>query len=539
MGTCLGIYLGERTVKYAKLLQEEKSKRVNLVTCGTKHVVGDKLEAISEIIQQTGSADSSLCLNLTEYDRVQTEILKQLGRADTQSVINLEVSDYATVRKINEKTLEYRYMFMDSMTSNDNYTTDIAITDKTNITNYQNNSKFEKLTGLYPIEYLIATLLPDTNNHSLIVNVNEKTQLITVQGNKPQKIVEIDVGMKTILDSIAEQEGSYTKAFEVCRGVNLLADDEILSPELERIIEPSVQDLLNRIRNYISETNSKYDRIYLNGLINLFINVDMLFDQFFGIAAEKLRPYFVRAQDVSGNIAEVIESNEAVALAYEGIRNEHPDSNFMTAQNAKFSFKSLLGEKSSGKKDGLNRGSAKKVTAMPVVGKDKIEAALLFTNLTAGAVFAGYVGFSAVYENQMTKMENNLTQKIKALQQETADVKSDTQYIDTNTQKYTEFNSYISETVEKIREGKIGKYTTYNVANFMQKVAKYIPTNVQLESISSNDNKSVTIVAKSASYSELGYFISQLKLKGILENIKTGKVDTGETITVTIGGDLP
>ena len=73
----------------------------------------------------------------------------------------------------------------------------------------------------------------------------------------------------------------------------------------------------------------------------------------------------------------------------------------------------------------------------------------------------------------------------------------------------------------------------------MQKIAKYIPSNVQIESISSDNNKTVSIVAKSTSYAELGYFISQLKLQGILENIKTGQVQAGSTITVTIGGDLP
>jgi len=46
-------------------------------------------------------------------------------------------------------------------------------------------------------------------------------------------------------------------------------------------------------------------------------------------------------------------------------------------------------------------------------------------------------------------------------------------------------------------------------------------------------------VAKSSSYSELGYFISQLKLKGILENVTTGSVEHGSYITVSIGGELP
>ena len=69
-------------------------------------------------------------------------------------------------------------------------------------------------------------------------------------------------------------------------------------------------------------------------------------------------------------------------------------------------------------------------------------------------------------------MEKSLTEKINNLQKETAEVKADVSYVDENTNQYVKFNNYISETVEKIRAGTIGKYTTYNVANFMQKIAK-------------------------------------------------------------------
>ena len=181
----------------------------------------------------------------------------------------------------------------------------------------------------------------------------------------------------------------------------------------------------------------------------------------------------------------------------------------------------------------------KTAAVLPNINLEKIEKALLFSNLTAGAVLLGYVGFGAAYNAELTKMESSLTESIKKAEQETVTVKADKTYIDRNTEQYNTINNYINDTVQKIREGKIGKYTTYNVANFMQKIAKYIPTNVQIETISSNDNKTVSIVAKSTSYAELGYFISQLKLQGVLDNIRTSNVSNGTTISVTIGGELP
>jgi len=538
MEACLGIYLGDKIIKYAKLVRDDKSRRISLHSCGTKYVVGNKEVSIAEIISQTGSADDSLCLNLTDYSRMQTEVLRQLGKADTQSVIDLEVSDYATSRALNEKALEYRYIFMDSSVSVDNFTAEIAITDKSNINKLRENEKYQNLVGVYPQEYILPNMVQSNSNY-LLINIDEKTQVISMVGGKIKQIVDIEVSMKNILDSIAAQEGSYSKACDLCKNINVLSDDT-LSPDLERIIEPTIQDLLNRIKSKLDESKISYEKIYLNGLVNLFINIDVLFEQFFGITTEKIRPYFVNLDEVS-NISEVIEATDAISLAFEGLENFKPEANFVTAKSSKSSLGALGGmfakDKTFNKPKTI--GGKKTVSVLPNVNMEKIEKSLLFANLTAGAILLGYVGFSAAYEAELSKMEETLTENINRIQAETANISSDKSYIDQNTNRYKSFNSYISDTVQKIREGKIGKYTTYNVANFMQKIAKYIPTNVQIETISSNDNKTVSIVAKSTSYAELGYFISQLKLQGVLENIQTSNVSNGTVIKVTIGGDLP
>lgn len=544
MGACLGIYLGDKIIKYAKLIRDDKSKRISVQSCGTKYVVGSKEDSIAEIITQTGSASDVLCINLTDYSRMQTQVLKQLGKADVQSVINLEVGDYATSKALNEKTLDYRYILMDSTVSLDNYTAEIAITEKAKVSRQLTNSSYSNLVGLYPQEYILDNIIQSNSNY-LLVNVDEKTQIICVESGEIKQIIDIDVSMSKILGNIAAQEGSYAKACDVCKNINVLSDEGV-SPELEQIIEPTIQDILNRIKAKLDGMKVQYEKIYLNGLINLFINIDVLFEQFFGITTEKIRPYFINLEEVS-NIPEVIDSTDAISLALAGLDNYKPDVNFAISKNQKTNFGGLFAKDKS-TKDNKSAGNGKRtVSVLPNINSEKIEKALLFANLTAGAVLLGYVGFSSIYNAELTKMEKSITSKINALQAETSKVTLDTSYITQNANQYTTINKYITETVEKIRAGKIGKYTTYNVANFMQKIAKYIPTNVQIETISSNDNKTVSIVAKSKSYAELGYFISQLKLKGILENVQTGKVSNvlhGEGademfITVTIGGDLP
>lgn len=551
MGACLGISLGDKVVKYAKLEQDEKTKKISLNSYGTKYVVGEKNEVLNEIISETGSAANPLCLNLRNSVKLKADILKQLSKADIESVVNLEVSDYASSNDLNERNLEYRYVLSNSSSSGDMYRADILVAKKSDVTDFVEKNKLKNVTGIYPTEHLLGNLNRMTNSYMLL-NVDETTTIIFVSGGKVVKIEEIDVSMKNILDTLAEREGSYARACDICRSINVLSDENI-TPELENLIEPVIQDLLNRVKSKMEEVSLRFDKIYLNGLINLFINIDMLFDQFFGLTTEKLKPAFLDLDENKLNVAEVMEVNEAISLAYEGLTKQNKDINFIKENQNKSSFdfsklningvniKDKFKEISGKAKDSV-KAKEPKVAPQINVNKELIERSLLIANVAAASVFTGYAAFSGIFENETQQMLDKIKANITKIQAEQAIVENDISYIAQNTSSYTEVNEYVEDMLQRIEQGKIGKYTTYNVANFMQKIAKYIPSNVELESISSNNNKTVTIVAKSNSYAEIGYFIAELKHKGILTEVKTGKVDHSSTrgeVTVTIGGDLP
>lgn len=543
MGSCLGIYLGDKIIKYAKLLQDEKTKKITVEAYGTKYVIGDKSEEISDIIAVTGSTGIPLAINLPEVNNIQCEILKQVGKSDIENVIELEVSDYAATQEINEKSLTYKYILTNSIKSYDNYTASIAVANKVDIEKIEQNEKI-KVKAIYPVEYILSNIVEKATSNYLLVNIDEKTEIAMITNKELVNISSIDVSMKDILDEIATNEGSYAKACDLCRSINVFSDTNVdINPEIEKIIEPVIQDLLNRIKIKIEESKIKFDKIYLNGLINLFINIDLLFEQYFEIETEKLRPYFLNTEETTLNIAELIESNEATSLAHELLVPKNDDLNFLK-EESKFSFKILsknkgnksIGSKNKTKSNGLS--FLKKIN-LPHMDPEKISSALLFSNITAGTLLFLYGAFGSIYNAQMSNIINEVSTKTNEMDVDIGKATEDISYINTNKDKYRTFNNYVQEAIRKIEGGEIGKYSTYNVANFMQKIVKYIPQNVQLDSISSDDNKSVKIVAKSSSYAGLGYFISQLKLEGVLENVVTGNVSYGETITVTIGGDLP
>ena len=164
---------------------------------------------------------------------------------------------------------------------------------------------------------------------------------------------------------------------------------------------------------------------------------------------------------------------------------------------------------------------------------------LIFANLVAATLLVGYTIFGSVYYAQTTKVEKNIRSSIEEIEGQLGNIQQDVAYVNQNKSKYQEINEMVEDVLNKIQKNEIGALRTYNVANFMQKVMKFIPNNVQLISIESNDNKHVTITAKSSSYSALGYFVSQLKLEGIINDVKVNSVTHGSEIQVSIGGDLP
>ena len=549
MSSCLGIYIGEKVVKYAKLTREENSSRIKAITYGTKIHLGNKSDIISNIVTATGSEGVPVCIN-SEGERIhKTEVLRIISKNDLESLVDLEVVDFTGNEDKNERSYVYKYVLLDSLVSRDNYTANIVIQDRPGVDKYLSDEN-TSVVSMYSLPYVLDEIAPKEVSNYLIIDMNENTDLIFVSDGKLLDVINMDLGMKKIMDTFPEMLGSYQKAYDTCKTINVFSDESnVNNPELERVIEPVLQDALNRIQNKIRELNLKIDRIYLSGTITLFINSDMLFEQYFDTPTEKLRPYFIDAKDSNNNMSEVTEANEAFALAYEGLMVERPELDFLR-QNKKFGniFAKVGKIKSTGAKivNENNKGPKLKVNRNEKVfigniNLEKVKSILIFANVIMFTLLLVYSVFGGIYNAQMNKQIENVVEEKAKVTENTVKVNSDITYINSNKEKYSNYVSYVDETIRKINKGEIGKYSTYNVALFMLKISKYIPDGVLLKSIKSDSSKHVTIIASSNSYAQLGYFVSQLKLEGILEpsSVRTTAVAHDAVITVTIGGDLP
>ena len=86
---------------------------------------------------------------------------------------------------------------------------------------------------------------------------------------------------------------------------------------------------------------------------------------------------------------------------------------------------------------------------------------------------------------------------------------------------------------------KLRKERSYDVPNFMSQLMFVIPVDVKVSSISIGTNDNVVLEAESSKYAQLGYFVSRLKLAGILTDVKMDVVSMDSTIKIKVKGILP
>ena len=82
MSSCLGNYIGDKVVKYAKLATEENSSKIKAVAYGTRIHPGNKSDIINNIVAATGSDDVAVCVN-SENDLIhKVEVLRRINKSD-------------------------------------------------------------------------------------------------------------------------------------------------------------------------------------------------------------------------------------------------------------------------------------------------------------------------------------------------------------------------------------------------------------------------------------------------------------------------
>ncbi len=547
MPSCLGLYIENNMIKYAKISKDHDNFRID--SFGMKFF--DNInESIKQIVSETYSYKTPICVNISDEKYYYAQIFSLLNKKYIEKAVSTEFDLYCNETGKNRKALEYRNLLVPNLEDKDKRTSLYAYADKSNIVGRLQLLDSYRVSKIVPLPLSIVNLsnFADKKN-SIIVNIEKNTSVTTVVNGQIQRVDIIENGMKEVLDSIMIKENSYAKAYEICKNTTIYTTQgrnlQVEENEYMEDIMPSLYKIIEKLKEIIINNEIEISNIYITGLAAVINNIDLYFEENFpDKKCEILTPFFIKKTNVKLNIKDYIEVNSAISLALQGIGIGNKEINFKRNNGLEELSNLLRLEKEPKKSDNVNSKTKKNISNLKNginfdLGEalDKVEVGMLRTAITLLILILIFIIFSKTITNQIAKKEQEAQSYITYTEDEISDIAANTRTVKSRAEQYNSLIEKIEEASEKLTQS----YARKNVLpNFLTEIMFNIPKEVQLLSIKNPSGKTIKIEAQAEEYEQLGYFIAKIKNEGILTDVTSSSgTKKDELIKITIQGNLP
>ena len=539
MSTCLGLYIEENLIKYAKVSKEREQIKVE--SFGMKFY--DNLDqTIKQIVEETYSYKTPISINLSEEMYNYFQVFALLNKKDLPKAIQTEFESYCADKNYNPNVFETRYAITPNTQDKEKLKVIHVSENKIELNKKLQKFNGYKLQNITPVSMTIPSIAElEEKENCLIVNIEEDTTITTVIDKNIYDITKLDIGSREILDKINVKENSYQKAYEICKETTIYTSEgkELTDAETNYLedIMPTLYEIVGHLRKIINESLDKIDKIYITGTGALINNVDLYFEEYLeNVRCEILKPSFVKiSPDI--NIKDYVEVNSAISLALNGLGQGISGMNFK-----KNSFMDKLPEiltmEVGTKKSMVGRKNPPKVLTLDFdTPLDAVEKNMLRSVAGLLVLLVIYCSFSALIKNQITSKNSEADISINDTNAQIALVNKDIQSVQSKTNDYTNKINNLQQINEKIEEN---NRTKKAIPNLLNRLMYIMPSEVQLTSIKNETSTHIVIQAQSTSYAQLGYLTASIKTNGILTNVisSSGQKDNN-IVAIKIEGDLP
>lgn len=539
MSSCLGLYIEEHLIKYAKVSKDHDNLKIE--SFGIKFY--EKLsEAIPQIIEETYSQKTPISVNLSEEMYNYYDMFALLTKNDLQKAIKTEFESYCTDKGYNPNVFEVRYAVVDNQLDKEKLKVIHIAENKIELNKRIQDLSDYRLTNISPISMSIPNLAEiDDNENCIIVNIEDRTTVTTIIKSKIFNVDIYDEGSQEILGKINLKENSYSKAYEICKNTTIYTSEgKELQTEQTSYLEdimPTLYSIASKVQKIVSTTAERIDKVYLTGTGALINNVDLYFQEYLTqTTCEILKPYFISGtKDVS--IKDYIEVNSAISLALMGLDEGIQGMNFK---------KQSFGDKiPSWLKIEVNPDKTKK--EQKNIGGwftwdlnqklDKTEKSLVRIAVALLLLIVIYSAFVILLNKQIIKKDQEADESIAQTQSQITLANGDTEKIKSKTNEYTTMIKNLEDANDKITDR---NKTRNSIPNLLNQIMSIVPESVQITSIENTTGTHIEINAQSNKYEQLGYLKAKIKSDVILTNvISTAGQKDNNVVTVKIEGDLP
>ena len=536
----LGIFIEKEIIKYAKLQREKDSVKVESFSVEF-YEKGNLSAVIKKIISETNSSKIPIDINISNELYNYFEAFSMLNKKDLKDSIDIEFDLLCGEKGYNRKSLETRYILINSQDNKDKFKVLHIAANKNNMTKMEKDFAPAKITTMTPISTSIVNLVDiDKNNDDfVIINIERETQITTIVDGQIFRADIIADGMGKILKIINEVESSTKKSYEMCKNMTVYSQGQgsaIEGNEYVGQVTPILDNIIKETKEIMETSFTNIKKVYITGSGAIINNVDLYFQENMpNCSCEILKPYFLETSSLKIPVKEYIEVNSAIALGLNSMGELNKELNFVAKAAVEADVKDVWDKIS--KKIGNKKPGAE---AKPqIISKaDKLLMRICVLVLT---IYLTYSFFSRYAVDQMAKRNTELQGAIAQAENEIAKITENKTKIMDATSTYTILLDNLQKLNSDVNSQEINRVIDKNsIPNFLNKIMVNIPKRVQITSIENTEDKHIVMNVESKEYEQLGYFMAAIKTNKILENVKStsGERD-GDTIKIVLEGDLP
>lgn len=539
MSTCLGIYIENNLIKYAKLSKENQIIKVEAFN--TKFY--DKLdETLDQIIAETYSYRTPISINLSDENYDYFRIFSMLNKKDIKNMVNTEFESICFENGKNKDAFETRYILVNDLDNKEKIKAIHISANKADITRKTSKLEKNKIASITPIGISISNLLEfNKNENVLIVNIEDKTTVTTIIDKNIYNVDVFKEGTGEIFKKINDKENSYAKAYDICKNTTLYTsrNDDLIIEEndyLEEIM-PTLYEIAGKVRKIINESMQRVDKVYITGTASVINNIDIYFQDYLNnIKCEVLKPYFLKNIVTNVNMKDYIEVNSAMALALEGLEEGIKDVDFKS--HSKFeNLSELMNMEIGGSKKTKPKGNKKTTLKADFKSEfSRSEKVILRTILAFVLLIITYIGGTSFVNNEINKKRDEVKLATTSQLEQISNIQRDKSKVDQKTNEYSKMINNLETINKTIAEN---SKTKNAIPTLLNQIMFVIPKNVQLTSIKNTEGTHIVINAEAEQYEQLGYFKAILKTENILGNVVSDSaVKENGVVRVTIEGDI-
>ena len=538
MANCLGLYVEDNIIKYAKVSKEKE--KIKVETFGVKFY-DDLAKAIDQIVEETYSYKTPISINLSEEIYNYYNMFAMLSNKDLSKAIKTEFEMYCTDQGYNPNALETRYVISQNPEDKEKLKVIHIAANKIELTKKVQALEKHKLASITPLSMAITNLIETKPKENyLIVNIEQNTTITTIIDENVYNVDVLEEGSQDFLRKINLKENSLSKSYEICKSTTIYTSEgkDLQDTEVGYLedIMPTLYNIVGQVRKIINESEEKIGKVYLTGTATLINNLDLYFQEYLSeIDCEILKPYFI-SQTNDINIQDYIEVNSAVCLALSGLGQGIQGINF---KKQTFNDKIpdwLKIEVTPGKEKKSKLATSGWFTNDLGEKLDKTEISLLRTAAGLILLLVIYSAFSILLKNQMEKKDAQVQESINNTTAQIQSVDNDKSEIDSRINEYTEMIQNLQDLDDRLTDA---SKTRDAIPNLLNSIMYIIPENVQITSIQNTTGTHIVIEAQSNKYEQLGMFKAKLETGLYLTNvISTSGQQENNVIKVKIEGDL-